>query len=285
MRISVIIPTKNRAQHLRRVIQQILDQKYGDVEIIVCDGGSEDGTVELLKTYGSALRWISERDSGEYFARNKGLRMATGDLIKYMSDDDVMEPGAFAYAASWLIEHPETDILFNQTLWFYEEQDGSLTLYDSRPRTARSITLKNFVCGGAPYVASESVFFRRRVIDAIGVFDTNFLFADSEYWARAAAKGLTLSISDRFVVHHCKSRVSGVERRRITGVWEKWKLARKHGTLWNLAAVVLWKIPTGTLIPLSYRWLPQRSSLKLRKWIWQRRGWARQPQCQQQVDS
>jgi hypothetical protein len=76
-----------------------------------------------------------------------------------------------------------------------------------------------------------------------------------------------------------------VERRRITGVWEKWKLARKHGTLWNLAAVVLWKIPTGTLIPLSYRWLPQRSSLKLRKWIWQRRGWARQPQCQQQVDS
>ncbi len=203
MRISVIIPTKNRAQHLQRVIQQILGQKYDDVELIVCDGGSKDGTVELLKTYGSAVRWISEPDSGEYFARNKGLLMATGDLIKYMSDDDVMEPGAFAYAVSWFAEHPETDILFNQTLWFYEEHDGRLTLYDSRPRTARSITLKSFICGGAPRVASESAFFRRRVIDIIGVFDTEFLFADTEYWARAASKGLTLSISDRFVVHHC----------------------------------------------------------------------------------
>jgi glycosyltransferase involved in cell wall biosynthesis len=285
MRISVIIPTKNRAQHLQRVIQQILDQKYLDVELIVCDGGSKDRTVELLKTYGPSLRWISEPDSGEYFARNRGLRMATGDLIKYMSDDDVMEPGAFAYAASWFVQHPETDILFNQALWFYEEQDGSLTLYDSRPRTAASITLKNFICGGEPHVASESAFFRRRVIDVIGVFDTAFLFADTEYWARAAATGLTLSISERFVVHHCKSRISGVERRRIAGVWEKWKLARKHGSLWNLAHLALWRIPAGTLIPLSYRWLPQTSSLKLRKWVWQRRGWARTTQCQQQVDS
>jgi glycosyltransferase involved in cell wall biosynthesis len=285
MLISVIIPTRNRAPQLQGVLRQILAQSYEHIEIIVCDGGSTDCTVDLLRSHGPMLRWISEPDGGEYFARNKGLRMASGDVIRYMSDDDVLEPDSFRYAASWFAGHPETDILFNQAHWFFQEQDGRLTLYDSRPRTEASIALRNFVCGGSPPVASESVFFRRRVIDRIGVFDTSFLFADAEYWARAAAAGLRMAISDRVAVYHCKSRLSGVERRRIDGLWEKWRLARKYGTVWSQLRVALWRIPVGTLIPLSYRWLPEGFSLRLRKWIWRRRGWARTSQMEQHAVS
>lgn len=83
--ISIITPSLNQARYIERTICSVLEQDYPNLEYIVVDGGSTDGTVEILKKYGSRLTWISEKDAGQSDAINKGMRMATGDVIAYLN--------------------------------------------------------------------------------------------------------------------------------------------------------------------------------------------------------
>jgi glycosyltransferase involved in cell wall biosynthesis len=94
VKISVAVVTKNRAGSLKRLLDGVLREDYPNLEIVVVDGASTDGTVELLKSYGPAVRWISEPDNGEYFAWNKAVAMATGEILKPICDDDLLRPGA-----------------------------------------------------------------------------------------------------------------------------------------------------------------------------------------------
>lgn len=270
MTVSVVIPTRNRCQQLRRVLDSLFADQFPDKEIIVCDGASTDGTVALLQSYGPAVRWISEPDSGEYEARNKGLALSRGEVIKYISDDDVLVPGAFAAALEHLAAHPEVDILFGQALLFYERPDGELILADARPRGPHSVTLSNFICGFAPYPTSETAFFRRSVTDRIGYFDTTLVGADYEYWARAAKAGLIIDVLDRVLVHYHKSPLSGLERRSIRLLREHWTLARRHGNVLDQAYVALVLLPLQVTLRLLYRALPPAWTLRLRRlgWHW-----------------
>ena len=90
--VTVITPAFNRADYLDEVIRSVLDQGYPDLELIVVDGGSTDGTVDILKRYGDRLRWVSERDEGQTDAINKGISMATGVIIAYLNSDDLYLP-------------------------------------------------------------------------------------------------------------------------------------------------------------------------------------------------
>src|SRR5260221_187029 len=123
-KFSVVIPTRNRQVTLKRMLDMLLQDHYPDLEIIIVDGASTDGTVELIKSYGDKIsKWISEPDSGEYFAINKGIKLASGELLKIMSDDDVLRQGVFHKVADYFSSHPEVDIVFGQTeVW--DEQDG-----------------------------------------------------------------------------------------------------------------------------------------------------------------
>lgn len=92
MKISVVTVTFNSSSTLRDTIESVLKQKYSDYEYLVIDGGSKDNTVEIIKDYepkfGGRLKWISERDKGMYDAINKGIRMATGDVVGIINSDD-----------------------------------------------------------------------------------------------------------------------------------------------------------------------------------------------------
>ncbi len=272
MTVSVVIPTRNRRQQLRRLLDSLFADPFPAKEIIVCDGASSDGTVALLESYGQAVRWISEPDSGEYEARNKGLALCRGEVVKYMSDDDVLVPGAFAAAMQYLAAHPEVDILFAQALLFYERPNGELILADARPRSRRCVTLSNFICGFAPYPTSETAFFKKTVIDRIGYFDPTLVGADYEYWARAAKAGLTIDVLDRVLVHYHKSPLSGLERRSIRLLREHWTLARRHGHGLHLAYVALVLLPLRVSLRLLYRALPPACTLRLRRLGWQWRA-------------
>lgn len=228
--ISVIIPTRNRAPQLKRALDALLEDEYPSKEIIVCDGASTDGTLELLKSYGETVRWISEPDRGEYDARNKGLRMATGGVIKYMSDDDVLLPGTLAYGADYLGRNAEVDILFGQSVWFDERSGRRPVMCDTRVRTERSIAVRNFIRQSKPLPNSETVFFRRRVVDRLGFFNPAYLGADYEYWIRAAKAGFRLAIADRVMVHYHISQASGIERKRLKLLFGLLRLAREYGT-------------------------------------------------------
>lgn len=95
MKISIIIPTYNCGKYIQRAIESVLNQPYSDKELIVVDGGSNDNTIEILKSYGDKINWVSERDSGQADAINKGFKIADGEISTWLNADDYYEPNIF----------------------------------------------------------------------------------------------------------------------------------------------------------------------------------------------
>jgi glycosyltransferase involved in cell wall biosynthesis len=107
MKISIITPSYNQAEFIERTIQSIFSQNYPDIEYIVMDGGSTDGTVKILKKYSDQIIWKSEKDNGQSDAINKGLKIATGEIVAYLNSDDTYEPGTLKKVADFFQKNPE----------------------------------------------------------------------------------------------------------------------------------------------------------------------------------
>src|SRR5438874_12787766 len=134
-KISVITPSFNSANTIGQTIESVLAQDYKNWEHIVIDGGSKDGTVELLKRH-PQLVWVSEKDEGHYHAMNKGIARATGDVIVILNADDWFRPGALRTVAEAFRDHPDWDALFGDVLFvdgegrkIYQRQEA---IYDFR---------------------------------------------------------------------------------------------------------------------------------------------------------
>src|SRR5262249_6074487 len=110
-RISIITPSFNQASFLEQTISSVISQGYPNLEYIVIDGGSTDGSVEAIRKFDSSITyWVSEKDRGQAHAINKGLRRATGDIIAYLNSDDYYFEGTLALVAQHFIGHPEADL-------------------------------------------------------------------------------------------------------------------------------------------------------------------------------
>ncbi len=270
--ISIIIPTRNRAARLRQVLDALLDDPYPKKEIIVCDGASTDGTLELLRSYGDRVRWVSERDGGEFQARNKAVQMATGDIIRNLSDDDIPVSGGLAAAAEHFDQHPDTDILFGQSVNFYVTKAGKTVTADARRRTEKSITIGNFIRGTKLFPVSETVFFKRSVVNRIGAFEP-LRGGDYEYWARAASRKLKLRISDAVFVHHYRYEASEKSMAPIYRdlLSAHMMLANRYGSHWDRLYMSLLRLPyLKTKHDLLSR-LPSNFARRLREALWARR--------------
>ena len=182
--ITVITPSYNQAPFIERTIRSVLDQGYPNLEYIIMDGGSTDGTVEILRKYESQLKWSSEKDKGQADAINKGIQMATGDIIAYLNSDDVYEPGALMRVGGFFREHAEA-------MWV----TGRCRIIDEQDREMRSAitAYKNFLLRHFSYslllvtnpVSQPATFWRRQVMDELGFFDKNEHFVmDYDYWLR-----------------------------------------------------------------------------------------------------
>ena len=138
---SVIMPSFNQEAFIGRAVQSVLDQKGVDgIELLVMDGGSTDGTVELLKGFGDRITWVSEKDRGQSDAVNKGIRRARGRFLAWLNSDDILYPGALSKAAAFFKAHPET-------MWIY----GRCNIIDGEDREVRrwitrykNLLLRNF---------------------------------------------------------------------------------------------------------------------------------------------
>jgi glycosyltransferase involved in cell wall biosynthesis len=188
-----------------------LDQNYPSLEYIIVDGGSQDGTIDVLKKYERRLKWISEKDEGQADAINKGILMATGDIIAYLNSDDVYEPGALQRVAEYFAAHPKT-------MWLA----GKCRIIDEHDREIRGMitAYKNFLLRHYSYrmllvtnpISQPATFWRRGLVREFGLFDKNeHLVMDYEYWLRIGRRhgpGILDEYLARFRVHGKAKTVS-----------------------------------------------------------------------------
>jgi glycosyltransferase involved in cell wall biosynthesis len=184
-RISVITPSFNQAQFIEQTISSVIFQGYSNLEYIVIDGGSTDGSVDVIRKYQSRIAyWVSEKDRGQAHAINKGLQRATGDIIAYLNSDDYYLEGALARVAEHFICHPEVD-LFHGRCRIVDHlgaklgaRSGSITSYEE------ILDLWGVWWQRQNFVQPE-VFWTKRIGDKIGSFREDlFWVMDYEYWVR-----------------------------------------------------------------------------------------------------
>ncbi len=126
-KISIITPSYNQAQYLEQTILSVLQQNYEALEFIIIDGGSTDGSLEVIRKYEDRLAfYVSEKDRGQAHALNKGMARATGEILAYLNSDDLYLPGAFAAVVNYLRDNPECEWVCGDTLMFGEGRNDEV---------------------------------------------------------------------------------------------------------------------------------------------------------------
>src|SRR5438552_14753441 len=116
MKISVITPSFNSVRTIRATLESVATQDYADIEHIVMDGGSTDGTLEILREF-PRLVWVSEKDQGHYHAMDKGTRMASGEIVAILNADDCYRPGVLSGVAAAFRKQPDWDCMFGDIVF------------------------------------------------------------------------------------------------------------------------------------------------------------------------
>lgn len=186
--VSVIVPSFNQGRFLGATLDSLLSQDYPSLETLVIDGGSTDGSLDIIRRYDSRLsRWISEPDAGQADAINKGLRVATGDIVAWLNSDDLYLPGAISEAVRALQEHPEAVMV---------HADGVLIDDDSNLldwHRYHQYGLLDLLCFDV--LLQPTVFIRRNALEKAGLLREDFhLILDHELWIRLAAQGPLLHV-------------------------------------------------------------------------------------------
>jgi glycosyltransferase involved in cell wall biosynthesis len=180
--VSVVTPCYNMAGYLKEALESILAQDYPNLELIVVDGGSTDGTVGLLRLYSERLRWVSEADHGPSDAAAKGFAMAQGDIFVWLNADDSFLPGALRTAAAYLTAHPDVDVVYGEG-WWIDENGQRIARYPTLPFDARVLQRDCFICQPAAFIRAEA--YRRVPLDP----EVNRSF-DYDLWIRMAKAGV-----------------------------------------------------------------------------------------------
>jgi glycosyltransferase involved in cell wall biosynthesis len=185
MRFSVVVPTRNQARFIRRCIDSCLAQTVPGSEVVVVDGLSTDGTQGILAGYGERIRWISERDDGQSQAINKGIRMTSGEIVTWINSDDYYAgPGVVGRVLDAFASGPDVDLVYGNGVLVNADYQEIRPLNADPGLTARRVLL---FAGMA--VSQPSVFFRRRLFDAVGGVDEHLqLTMDYDLWIKMFAR-------------------------------------------------------------------------------------------------
>jgi glycosyltransferase involved in cell wall biosynthesis len=183
--ISVVIPCFNRAHYLRATLDSVLDQNHSRIECIVVDGGSTDGTIEILESYGDKISWISEPDDGHAAAINKGWRMGNEGILAWLNADDVwVTPDGAAMAAQLLASNPDIDVVYGNCGAINDDGEIVGASY------VREWNLEHAVEYCDHCIPQPAAFIRRSIIEKVGWLDESIESGkDHDLWLRIGLKG------------------------------------------------------------------------------------------------
>lgn len=181
MKISVITPSYNQAQFLEETMRSIHDQGYSELEHIVIDGGSTDGSVEIIKRYDDRLAyWVSEPDAGQTDALIKGFERATGDVFCWLNSDDLFEARTLFEVADYFRGHPEVEFVYGDSTWI--DAEGHPLKPKREHRWSRFVWMYDH-----NFIPQPSAFWRAGLYRQVGGLDRRFdLAMDADLWIRFA---------------------------------------------------------------------------------------------------
>lgn len=201
MKITIITAVRNTKDTLEKTIQSVIEQNYEDIEYIIIDGGSTDGTLDIIRKYENSIsRWVSESDKGISDAFNKGIRMATGDIIGIVSADDYLPPGALAQVAQAYKENPTADVIYGNAIF--------IEPYNQIQHIIRPDVGLNTIWRRQP-LKHAATFVSRRAYERFGSFDLSYKLAmDYELILRFYTKGAHFVYIDSILGAFCTGGVS-----------------------------------------------------------------------------
>ena len=181
--VSIITPSFNQAQYLEATIQSVLGQDYPRIEYIIVDGGSTDGSVDVIKKYEGRLAWwVSEQDKGQTDAINKGFNRANGGILAWLNSDDTYNPGAVSAAVKFLMDNPEIAMVYADCD-FINEQGGVIGKFNSAQTDHHRLR------EGYVHIPQQTMFFRAKYWKELGPLDPSFYFAmDYDLWTRISSR-------------------------------------------------------------------------------------------------
>lgn len=272
--VSVVIPSYEQARFLGETIESVLSQDYEPIEVLVVDGGSEDGTAEVLERYADRLAYhVSEPDEGQSDAINKGFARARGEWIGWLNSDDLLLPGAVSALMAYAAEHPDARWLAGGG-WFVDEEGERLHHYDAPPGPLRAEDLSPWT---GRWFAQPGTLMRRDLYDeAGGQVRRDLAYAmDLELWLRlgsvaplhtvaADVSAYRLHVSSKTMAERADMEVEIVEVLLERLGWESARdrvrfLAEDHFDLSRRHQELLQRLtrPTG-LVSLGAGWLLRR---------------------------
>ncbi len=196
-RITLVTPSYNQAAFLQATLDSVCAQNYPNLEYIVMDGGSTDGSVEILRRYEKHFAyWTSEPDAGQSDALNRGFARATGEIFGWLNSDDMLLPNALQTIGAYCAEHPECDFVTGDGM--FVNADGTRQVWAVRgaPYTLRELL---YYCDDK-YLPQPSVFFSRRAWEQVGGLDVTLHYAmDLDLWLR---------LRQHFELHYVPQRLS-----------------------------------------------------------------------------
>lgn len=255
--ISIVVPSLNQGRFISQTIDSILNQNFSDVEIIVCDGGSTDNTIEVLNKYTDRICWFSEKDNGQTDAINKGLKLAKGEILGYLNSDDYLLPGS--------LEILRSNFQNEDAKWV----SGDALIVDANSREIQKGVrwYKTFLrkLGFKPlffitnYLVQPSTFWNRKAFELAGLFDESLNYSmDYDYWFRLYkynSPHILREAISAFRIHSTSK--GGINYRKQ--IMEELRLIKRYSN--NLCILFFHKVHSGITI-LLYRLLKDRQFRK-----------------------
>jgi hypothetical protein len=181
--ISIVTPSYGHAAFIQATIASVLEQDYPGLEYLVADGGSTDGTIQILRKYQSRLQWFSEPDRGQTDAINKGFARTSGEILGWLNSDDEYAPGALKTVGEFFAANPAVGLVYGDANFI--DAHGKILAACAHIEPFDRRRLLNF----CDYIVQPAAFFRRSLFQAVGGLDDSLHWAmDYDFWLKASAQ-------------------------------------------------------------------------------------------------